>query len=219
MNLNQESGLPAANHAKPPLKANVYHYAQMAGTQLLPLFPYHNAGDIVPACSSIRSHPDGPAIGYFLHANDVDELMVSFGSSGDIRSGDARVEARNHGVGGWGVHSEFFAVMCITQRQVESGPQQETIGFNCEKCSQEVSRLDFSGTPHDQASDAIPALPTILGSAKSAAMFNASEASRTCKACGHLNQAFPAHIWGWSRYAFNTAVVEDARMALKEAAR
>jgi hypothetical protein len=216
---DEEPVVPGPKPGKHPLKTSVYLQARHSSTQLLPLFPYDEAGDIVPASASMRAWPGGPALGHFQHTNAVDEVAVSFGSSGEIRSGDVFVGPKTHGVGGWGEHGEFFAVLSITQRQVERGPQPEVIAFTCEKCHQEVARHDFQGALVGPDRGKFPPLPTIGGSAHSAHAFNASEASRTCKACGHLNAPFPLPIWGWDRYMFNTGIVEDARAALEEAAK
>lgn len=214
-----EPVMPAPKTGKHPLRTSVYLQARHSSTQLLPLFPYDEAGDIVPASASMRAGPGGPAVGYFQHTNEVDELMVSFGSSGEIRSGDVHVGPKIHGVGGWGEHGEFFAVMSITQRQMERGSQPEAVAFSCEKCNQELARHGFQGVLAGPERGKFPPLPTIDGSARAAQAFNASEASRTCNACGHINAPFPLHIWGWDRYMFNTGIVEDACVALEEAAK
>ncbi|SOE06304.1 hypothetical protein SAMN05518800_6941 [Variovorax sp. YR752] len=200
-----------------PLKANAFFAARAAGSQLNPMFPYDDPGSIVPCTSSFRGGPGSPSIGYFHHTNHVDEVAVVFGSSGDMRTGDVFVGAKKHGVGGWGSHGEFFTVMTITQRQVEEGPQPETMGFMCEKCGTELVSLDYDGIVAQQGAEApYPPLPTILGSFLTAQKYNQSEENRTCKSCGHLHDPFPLFIWGWDRYMFNTGVVNDARAVLEE---
>ena len=211
--------MPAPERGKAPLKSNAYRSARQANTQLLPLFPYDGPGDIVCACTSIRAGGNKGKRGYFLHTNTVDEVMVSFGANGRIRTGDVVVGPKTHGVGGSG-DVEFFALNVVTQRQLESGNQTEAVAFACEACSQEVFRVEFSATD-DPASQGrhFPALPSNVGAARAAAQFNASEASRTCRACGHVNDPFPIQMWGWDRYVRSTEIVEDARNALEEALR
>jgi hypothetical protein len=215
MEIESESLTIPPPSGRVPLKENVFFVARSAASSLNPLFPYLDAGSIIPCTASFRSGPGAPAIGYFHHSNHVDEVAVVFGSTGDMRTGDVFVGAKKHGVGGWGDRGEFFTAMTITQRQVEDGPQPETIAFMCEKCNAVVSSLDYEGQPADDR--AFPPLPTIEGSFQSALKFNQSEESRTCKACGHVNRPFPLHIWGWDRYTFNTGVINDARAALEEA--
>lgn len=214
-----EPVMPVPKPGKHPLRTNVYLQARHSNTQLLPLFPYDEAGDIVPACASMRSFPGGPGIGYFQHLNTVDEIMVSFGSTGDIRSGDVAVGARTHGVGGWGATNEFFAVMTITQRQMEGPGQTEALASICEECGAEVTRIDYPAQLGAGERGSFPPLATIEYSARWAAQHNESEESRTCKACGHVNKPFPTYIWGFDRYMFNTGIVEEARAALEEAAK
>lgn len=214
--ITDEPVMPPPRAGKYPQKSNIYWNARQSSTSLLPLFPHDGPGDIIPTCTSMRATGNGVKIGYFLHTNSVDEVMVSFGSTGQIRTGDVHVGPRTHGVGGWD-KAEFFAVLSVTQRQKEAGDQPEIVAFQCESCNAEVSRLEFKGAVSEDGTK-YPPLPTILGSADSAELFNKSEASRTCKSCGHVNPPFPTHIWGWQRYVYNTSIVEEARAALVEAA-
>jgi len=62
---------PAPN--RPPLKVNVYKFARDAATTLAPLFPYFDAGSIVPCLSVFRGGP-GRRYGLFQHFNTVDEV-------------------------------------------------------------------------------------------------------------------------------------------------
>lgn len=209
--------MPEPVAGKHPMKENMFFVARAAASQLNPLFPFAAAGNIVPCTASFRGGPRAPAIGHFLHANHVDEVAVVYGATGEMRTGDVFVGAKKHGVGGWGSGDrDFFAAMTITQRQVDSGPQPENHSYACEKCNTVICGLDYDGQP-DESGSFYPPLPTTDGSYRSAVAFNQSEESRTCKACGHVNRAFPTHIWGWDRYMFNTGVVNDARAALEEA--
>lgn len=208
--------MPAPVPGKHPMKENFFFVARAAASQLNPLFPFAEAGTLVPCTASFRSGPGAPAIGHFLHVNHVDEVAVVYGSTGDMRTGDVFVGAKKHGVGGWGGGDRpFFAAMTITQRQVESGPQPETASFSCEQCNTVLVSKDYDGQPQETAH--YPPLPTTDGTYQAAAAFNRSEESRTCPSCGHVNRPFPIHIWGWDRYMFNTGVVNEARAVLEEA--
>lgn len=207
--------MPEPRPDKPPLKVNAYRHARQANTQLLPLFPYDGPGDIVSACTSIRAGGHSGKRGYFHHTNAVDEVMVSFGANGKVRTGDVMVGPRTHGVGGSG-DREFFALNVVTQRQLESGEQLEAIAFTCESCSREIFRHEFSAFTTEGHAGFFPPLPSNAGAAEAAAQFNASQENRRCKSCGHLNEPFPILMWGWDRYLRSTAVAEDARQALEE---
>ncbi|AJW98437.1 hypothetical protein QHI69_20340 [Burkholderia gladioli pv. gladioli] len=199
---------------KVAMKANAYRTARQSNSQLLPMFPYDGPGDIVVTCAAIRAGGAAGRLGYFLHMNSVDEVMVSFGSNGRVRTGDVNVGPRTHGVGG-STDVEFFALTTVTQRQLECGEQPEAIIFSCESCREEVFRHEFTGLGVDGAESRFPGLPSIIGAAQGAKTFNASEAARTCPACGHVNQTFPIDKWGWDVYDARTEIAETAWRALE----
>ncbi|MDH7797721.1 MULTISPECIES: hypothetical protein [unclassified Beijerinckia] len=205
--------------AKIPMKVNAFEAARQGNTQLLPLFPYLGAGDIVPCVAALASDGKATPIGYFVHTNVVDEVAVSFGSTGRVRSGDVFVGHKSHGVGG-DSDQAFFAVLVITQRQLESGEQPEGMTFQCEKCATELFKYEFDGGLSEEESrgDLLP-LPSLKGSNDAAMMLNSSQSTRKCKSCGHDNPPFPLHIWGWANYMRRTKIASDARRALAEVTR
>jgi hypothetical protein len=214
--------LPPRTGAKEPLKNNIFRAMSQSNTELLPLFPYDAPGDIVPCGSSKRG---GENHGYFLHFNTVDEVVVVWGAQGGrARTGFVRVGVRTHGVTGPSADNPHeFALVCITQRQLEQGEQTEAIMFQCEKCSAQLYRYDFDAHRGQHADDNAklyyPALGTILGSATAASNYNAREETRTCKACGHVNAPFPLDSWGWGRFVARNSITEDARRSLAEVTR
>lgn len=209
--------IPPPRPGKPPLKANLFDFVKGANTQLLPMFPYEGPGDIVP-CAIARRTAAGEDQGSFLHENSVDEVMVCFGGNGRVRTGEVRVGPRNHGVGGGAPATESFTVNCVTQRQLEAGVQTEAMSFSCEQCSQTVFRHAFSGQPKQgHEARGVHPLPTTEGSAACAAAWNASEATRTCTHCGHLNAPFPTEFWGWDLYMRKTGIAQDALRLLEQA--
>ncbi len=207
---------PAPDPDKQPLKANVYEAARQANTQLLPLFPYMGPGDIVTCCSSLESEGanSNVKVGYFVHNNSVDEVAMSYGSSGQMRTGEVWVGPREHGVGGDSEHA-FFAVISVTQRQKEEGEQTEELAFKCEKCNEELFRYSFDES--EGRGEFFASAPTIPGSFNAAANYNRSDENRICSACGHENPPFPLMVWGWGKYVRNTSIAEKARQALEEA--
>lgn len=207
--------IPSPEPGKVAMKANVYRTARQSNTQLLPLFPYDGPGAVVVACAAIRAGGGTGRLGYFLHTNSVDEVMVSFGSNGRVRTGDVNVGPKTHGVGG-SADLEFFAITTVTQRQLEQGEQPEAVAFPCEVCQHEVFRHEFTGVGSEGVAARFPGLPSIVGAAHAAQAFNASEATRTCPACGHVNPPFPIEKWGWDRYDARTSIAESARNLLEE---
>ncbi len=202
-----------AEKKRVPIKANAFEATRSANSQLLPLFPYMGPGSIVPCCAALQS--DGVhSPGYFLHENSVDEILLSVGAQGTMRTGDMMVGPRKHGVGGKSA-VPFFAVAIITQRQLDEGEQPETLTFQCEECSAPLFSYSFDAKEAGEGEYA--AFPTLIGSDEAALRFNSSEANRTCPNCGHLNAPFPTPIWGWGRYRRNTGIVESAVAALEAA--
>lgn len=66
---------------KPPLKNNVYEFARSLGCTLVPMFPYTDAGSIVPTVAILWGRPDG-RYGSFIHQNTEDEVVILFGTNG-----------------------------------------------------------------------------------------------------------------------------------------
>lgn len=205
------STLGSTEQQKVPMKVNALKLVQGLNSQLLPLFPYMGPGSIVPCCAAFESDGSGTPIGYFLHENTVDEVAVTVASNGQVRTGDVHVGPKLHGVGGMG-KDPFYALMVITQRQLEEGEQTEAVGFQCEKCATMLHRHEFDEAAGGDG--ALAGLPTIFGSEAAALGYNASEEVRTCSQCGHVNPPFPLYIWGWSNYSRNTRIVREAEKAM-----
>jgi hypothetical protein len=193
-----------------PLKASAFIVGSQANSQLMPLFPYMHPGAIVPCVAALESDGKGKGIGYFVHFNTVDEVVVGIGGDGVARTGDVFVGPKEHGVGR-SPPQPFFTLSVITQRQLEQGEQPECVTFQCESCAKELFRHRFSGA----AADGVPALPTLMESQEAAIRFNSDEKLRTCAACGHVSAPFPLPIWGWDRYAKNVRIAARAAEAVK----
>lgn len=207
--------IPAPRADRPPLKVNVYRFAQTLNSQLSPLFPYLDPGAIVPTAAVLRGERDKD-MGYFLHFNTVDEVFMCFGSSGGrYRPGQVAVGARTHGVGGPQGDESSFNLMTITQRQAEDGEQSESIGFACAECQEPLFvhqfDVELTGPPERL-------LDTVGGALVASDAFNADAELRTCRKCGCVNPPFPDQHWGWRSYASNTWVAQNARAALAAAA-
>jgi hypothetical protein len=208
-----------------PMKENAYLRGRAEHAQLSPMFPYFGPGAIVP-CTAVfgSNHLDR---GYFVHFNTVQEVLVCFGAEGAPYPypGLVRVGPTTHPVGNKPGQEPSFATafVVISQRQAVDAPQTESILFYCEKCDSELFRRDYDADifpgPLDGPTDpAIVGLPTIAQSAQSALEFNASDASRTCKSCGHVNPPFPLTFWGWEEYSRRTQIAVRMRKTLIDTA-
>ena len=195
--------IPPPDPGRPPLVANLFETLQHGNTQLIPLFPYMHPGAMVPAGALLRGGPD-KHYGQFFHHNTVDEVVVCFASNGSVlQTGQVFVGGRVHGVTSFlkdEKNPESFAVMCITQRQADAGPQNEAVELRCSKCHERIFYEEFDGTPPTATPEGIYAFPSITVPPKILAAWNASPERRTCAACGHLNDPFPIAAWGWDVY-------------------
>lgn len=217
-NRNVGPAIPGPRADRYPLKTNVFSFVQGSNSQLAPLFPYLDAGSLVPCIAYLRGDTDD--YGYFLHSNSVDEIVLCFGSrNGRLRTGQVAVGARTHPVAGpSGVEqeAESYYLMVLTQRQSTQSPQHESIVFICKSCQAELYRLDFDVNLHPTRRN--PILETIEGSEAAACTFNAADFNRTCAQCGHENSPFPKHKWGWQQQIRNAWIGEQGREALAQAA-
>lgn len=209
-----------------PLKTNCYAHARQAPSALSPLFPYFAPGCIVPG--TVMTGTQGGLRGYFVHRNTVHEVNLGMGSDGGYPvPGMVRVGPFTHPVGekpGQPAQPRGAGLIVITQRQAPpEEPQSESTVFFCEKCETELLRRDYSAVDFPGALDGptdekMIGLVTISQSAASANAFNAEEAARTCKKCGHLNPPFPDGSWGWEEYRRRTQIAVKVRQSLMAAA-
>ena len=197
----------APSTLKRPVRVNAFDFARGAGSALLPLFPYVDGGDIVPCVAVFRggSKHEGSV---FEHTNTVDEVAITFGARGTfLRVGQVMVGEKKHTVGSFlPKDREAYVLMVITQRQREAGEEQnETWTVICQSCSTPLVEHRFQSRADAGWRASIPAgyvepLQTILGSLAGALQVNASEESRTCKQCGHVNEPFKVGTWHWDIY-------------------
>ncbi|GAA5156477.1 MULTISPECIES: hypothetical protein [Amycolatopsis] len=223
--------IPPPDGRREPLKANVFQRMADASCQLLALFPYHDAGAVVPCGAIFTGEPDDGEFGHFFHWNTVEELTVVYGASGAmLQTGQIFANQSLHGVNSFLRDPKdpgSYAVMTITQRQSDDERQHEAIIFRCKKCHEELVRFDYESTPrgvegHDpaqwggSADDEYPVFSTIWGSAEAAARLN-DESVRTCGNCGQVNDEFPEPKWGWQRWVDQTRTANRSEAALRAA--
>ncbi|MFJ9889446.1 hypothetical protein ACIQRW_26790 [Streptomyces sp. NPDC091287] len=218
--------IPPPDPDREPLKVNIFERMSGAAAQLLPMFPYDDAGSVVP-CGAVMSGGPDEEYGHFFHGNSVAEVVVVYGSDRSmLSSGQIFATQPLHGVNSFlrdEKDPEGFAVMTITQHQSEDGDQRETLLARCQKCKAELVRVEYDATPygvegHDPTQfgaedDRVRPFATIAGSEEFVRQRN-SDDGRTCKECEHVNPPFPAAQWGWQRQNTQTRAVNRAYHAL-----
>lgn len=228
------AGLKIAVHpTKRPMKENVYWQTRMANSQLLPLFPYFDPGSIVPASSLAFGESEGH-VGFFIHTNSIDEVVVNFGAADSpMKAGAARVGPKAHGVGmpprkgGEPTPPKTLAMLnVITQRHPVGEHQHEAMTFTCNSCKAEIVKRTFDGQPPaggdgENYTAELPTFPTIIESAVTAEEYNRNGggADVVCPKCGHHNETFNLRRWGWSEYRHRTHAVNRAIRSIQQAAR
>jgi len=212
--------LPKPDPNRDPLKVNIYRFIQNSKTALAPLFPYVDEGAIVPCAATFRGAP-GRHMGRFQHFNTVDEVLVTFGAQGGERRmpGIVHVGAKLHTVVSPIDDSQdpnVMVVAVITQRQsLGTKAQREEYRFICGKCDRRLFLYEIDATPPKRGTKP-PAgtepFITIAETLEAAKKFNADEAARVCKHCGHQNPPFPIEEWAWDVHVDQS---EIAKMGAK----
>ena len=208
--------IPKPDPDRDPLKVNIYRFIQNSTTALAPLFPYRDEGAIVPCAATFRGAP-GRHLGRFQHFNTVDEVLITFGAQGGERRlpGIVHVGAKLHTVVSPIEDAQdpnVMAIAVITQRQTLGGKaQREEYRFICEKCDRRLFIHEVDVTPPKRgskpASGSEPFI-TIAESLRAAKRFNADEAARTCKHCGHQNPMFPIEEWAWNVHVYQSEIAQ-----------
>ena len=210
---------------KQPLRENVYWVARMSYAQLIPMFPYLDAGSIVPCVSVFYGGP-GTNVGHFVHDNSLDEVFLNFGSvESYIKPGFARIGTKTHGVGSFETADPpegMSTINVITQRHPIGEKQRESIIFMCKSCKHEIVRHDYDGNPPlapdaDYYTPNLPTLATIVESSITAETYNALGPDIKCPKCGAENHNVPLRNWGWDEYRRRTRSTLRAMRSMREA--
>ncbi|PRP99972.1 hypothetical protein [Enhygromyxa salina] len=217
----RELVIPPPRADRPPLHANLLNHMQQANTTLAPLFPYLHPGAIVPTGALFIGGPDTD-YGQFYHHNSVDEIIIAFVANGaTLQTGQLYNGGRVHGVNGFlkdQTAPGSFVLFSVTQRQLDEGAQPEAISILCTSCRKQLFKGEFDGASPPDATEldhpfmSAAALPDVLRA------FNEDPELRTCPDCGHVNEPFPVHAWGWDNYATQSRVLAGAKQLLLEAA-
>lgn len=213
----RELVIPPPRADRPPMRANLLNVMQQANTTLAPLFPYLHPGAIVPTGALFIGEP-GKDYGQLYHHNSVDEIIIAFvANDATLQTGQLYNGGRVHGVNSFlkdQTKPGSFALFTVTQRQLEAGPQPEAISLICSSCRKQLFKGEFDGGSPPDAHEldhpfGTPSmLPELLRE------FNEDPARRTCPDCGHLNDPFPVHTWGWDLYATQSATMAEAKQLL-----
>lgn len=200
---------------RPPMQVNVFERSRAINTMLAPLFPYLDAGSIVPAASLGVGGP-GRRYTMFKHFNSVDEIATIFSARGVARGkpGQMFVGARDHFVNLSYIDATdpgSHILIVVTQRQWEKPePQREVLSIVCEQCHEPLLTRPFiASSPAEELAKLdgfggyVP-FHTHLEGARLAAEYNATPALHTCQECGLVNPPFPIDDWGWQRYTEQT---------------
>jgi DNA-directed RNA polymerase subunit RPC12/RpoP len=214
--------IPPPREERPPMHTNIFTAMIGANTALIPLFPLLHPGAMVAGGAIFKGGPQAD-YGNFYHYNTQNEVVLAAGGNGStLATGQVYVGADSHGVNSFLKNEKdpaAFATFVVVQVQRESGAQIEGIGMRCEKCSEEIFFKEFDVTPEPDANGvthlfkSVEALPDIFDE------YNADEAKRTCRKCGHVSRTFPHPTWGWEQYTRQHSWSNMARQALVDAAR
>lgn len=212
--------IPPPRADRPPLRANLLQTMQHACTNLVPLFPYMHPGAIVPTGALFIGGP-GVDYGQFYHHNSVDEIIIAFvANEATLQSGQLYNGGRVHGVNSFlkdQTKAGAFALFTVTQRQLDEGPQPESVTLICSACRKQIFEGKFDGaTPPDAKVVEHP----VAGASEPGTLlleYNADPALRTCSGCGHVNDPFPVAAWGWDRFPKQVQTMRQAKQVLHEA--
>ncbi|WP_372983737.1 hypothetical protein [Microbacterium sp.] len=214
-----------------PLKVSVYERMSKSNAQLMPIFPYDDAGTMVP-CGAMLYGGEDRVHTHFFHWNTVSELLVAWGSNeAMIATGSLMATQPFHGVNSF-LRDEkkegAYALVTITQRQSSDVGQKEALTAKCEKCKKDILKHeydsapqgapDFDPTAFGAADDEFRQFSTQWGGVDFVKMRNSDEV-RICQHCGHENSWFDMTTWGWDRLVNQTKVSNAAFHALKNSAK
>ncbi|MDJ0105517.1 hypothetical protein QM646_03815 [Rhodococcus erythropolis] len=213
-----------------PLKVSVYERMSKSAAQLMPIFPYDDAGALVP-CGAIMSGGPEKEHGHFFHGNTVSEVVVTFGSNeAMLQSGQIMATQKFHGVNSFlkdEKNPDGFVLVTVTQHQSEEAGQKEAMVAKCQSCKKEIIRHEYDAAPEGapdfdptrfgNADDVFRQFSTTVGSSEFADLRNSDE-GRVCEHCGHVNTPLQTDPWGWFRLVEQTRIANAAYHALASVA-
>lgn len=223
--------VPPPTGEREPLKVSVYERMSKSNAQLMPIFPYEEAGTMVP-CGAMLYGGEDRFHGHFFHWNTVSELLVAWGSKDAmIATGSLMATQPFHGVNSF-LRDEkkegAFALVTITQRQSSDAGQREALTAKCESCKKDILKYEYESAPlgapdydasaFGDADDEFRQFSTQWGGVEFVKQRNSDEV-RTCSNCGHENYVFDLTAWGWDRLVNQTTISNAAFHALKTSAK
>ncbi len=212
--------IPPPRADRPPLLANLLNVMQQANTTLAPLFPYLHPGAIVPTGALFIGAP-GKDYGQLYHHNSVDEVIIGFVCEGaTLQTGQVYNGGRVHGVNSFlkdQTKPGSFALFSVTQRQLDEGEQPEAVSLVCSKCRKQIFRTDYDARSMPDARELDYPFTTAAVLPERMRAFNEDPELRRCSDCGHQNDPFPVHTWGWDLYADQSTAMRAAKRSLLRA--
>lgn len=228
--LSESRQIPAPTGAREPLKVSIYERVAKQVAQLVPIFPYEDAGAIVPCAAIMWGGPEREH-GQFFHWNTVSEVVVTWGSNNAmLATGQIMATQKYHGVNSFLKDErdpEAYVIVSVTQRQSTEEGQREAMVAKCQGCKKEMIRHEYAAGPvgapdfdperFGAPDDYIHQFSTQVGSMEFGVIRNSDE-GRACPLCGHENSLMPLEPWGWSKLVTQTRLVNAGRHALEAAA-
>jgi hypothetical protein len=216
--------IPRPTDVREPMKVSIYERASKQTAQLVPIFPYDDAGAIVP-CAAIMW--GGRAHGQYFHWNTVSEVVVTWGSNeAMLATGQIMATQKFHGVNSFlkdENNPDAFVLVTVTQHQSTEAGQKEAMVAKCESCKKEMIRHEYDAGPvgapdfdpfrFGKPDDVFHQFSTQVGSSEFAEIRNSAE-GKVCPHCGHENSLLPWEPWNWSRLVKQTQLVNEAYHAL-----
>ncbi|MGC0239417.1 hypothetical protein [Arthrobacter sp. SD76] len=204
---------------------NVYERISKQVAQLVPIFPYDDAGAVVP-CAAIMW--GGREHGHYFHWNTVSEVVVCWGSNeAMLTTGQIMATQKYHGVNSFlkdETNPDAYVMVTVTQRQSTEAGQREAMVAKCQGCKKEMLRHEYAAGPHGapdfdperfgRADDVFRQFSTQVGSSEFADMRNSDE-GRTCSECGYVNAPLPIDPWNWGRQVQQTRLVNSGFHAMR----
>ena len=148
----------------------------------------------------------GRDYGQFYHHNSVDEIIIAFvARDATLQTGQLYNGGRVHGVNSFlkdQTKAGAYALFTVTQRQNEitAGDQPEAVSMLCKGCRKQLFLAEFDSLSPPDSHEVDKAFHTLVGASDAMQRFNDNPELRKCKECGHENDPFPLHMWGWHDY-------------------
>jgi hypothetical protein len=179
---------------------------------LAPVTPYLHNGAIVP-CIAVNACNTDLRPFEFFHRNQADESSLCLGSKGTpLEFGDLRKLTETHAVNLRFMTNDptNYAVVIVTIRMADDGPQEEEMILRCTDCGAVVHTKTFD-VKDGPAAPHFAEFHALRYYVEWANEINRSEEARTCPDCSLVQEPFPIAQFGWGRFVANGEVANMVR--------